>query len=435
MNRLLKIFFKLISATSILVLFSYAAIQFRIKFLSPSPKSDEHGFLNMFEMFLNEGYFQANVEGNSIVFNLISYLYYSLGFSELQSLRLTSFTAGIASLILLWVFIKKFFSVSINYKIVAYITAVHAMVLGATFMGGINDVILVFLTLSFFFIIYSEKFYNNSNNRNYFLLGVVIAMMLLTRMMSALYLLPIAIVIAILFHKKSFDVKQVLSKSAIIITVSTVLVLAFNWPSLVENGSLSFHIKKTKFQDLSWSQLQYLSAMRAEDGTLEYAQHVSWEDVRTYLDENGEDALPNSLTETLLFNPSRTIKEFFVDVFLQIKPFTRILGIIFIFNLLLFFYYLFKRKLTLESCFNQDILIFSIIYIFSICFIVIYVIENRWFGNIFLLLPIVFCTAIFHFFKDKKDGETNGLMILNLQLLSLIIMSLPFILKNYHVLV
>ena len=91
----------------------------------------------------------------------------------------------------------------------------------------------------------------------------------------------------------------------------------------------------------------YLTAIGEEKGELEHGHHFSEEQVAQYLKKNGQNSLPNSYLEGVFFNFQRTIKEFFNDLIYEIKPFTRLLGVIFLFNLILFIWYLFKRRITL----------------------------------------------------------------------------------------
>lgn len=417
-----------------LLLFMYASIRFSVVFLREYPKGDESSFLEVFKIFINKGYYSANVLGNSSTFNGISYLFYKITSNELMSLRLTSLTFGILSLAVLWIFYKKYFEVPNIYRFTAFITAVNTMIIMSWIFVGIDDVILSFLTVLFFMCIYKLKKQTIRTNYLYIAIGIIIALMLLTREMSVLFFPSIIIVLGALFYINNESTKAILTNSILMISAFIVILFTFNFPSLAENRKLSFHQKLINSTEVNWTQLQYLAALGEEQGKLPHGKHFSVDEVAKYLKDNGQESLPKTLTESIFFDFSRTIREFFKDTLYEIKPFSRLLGLFFIFNLMLFILYLFKREFILNKILNQHLFLFSIIYILLVCFIVITYVETRWFSNVLLLLPIVFAERIYKFKTEYKLGDNFDFIMINLQLLSLTIMSLPYLINNIGVL-
>ncbi|MFK5889287.1 MAG: glycosyltransferase family 39 protein [Flavobacteriaceae bacterium] len=417
-----------------LVLSLYAIIRFRIVFLRVTPKGDERSFLSVFNIVINKGFYEANVAGNSTPFNFVAYLFYKITSNGLISLRLTSLFFGILSLVFLWIFYKKYFKIPQDYRFTAFLTAVNTMVIMSWVFTGINDIILAFLTVLLFMIIFRIKNDQKESHYSYLYIGLIIAFMLLTRKMSLLFLPSVFVVLISILYLKNTLFKAALKKIILVSASFLIIVIAFNIPSLIEKGHLSFHEKKLPSEKVNWSQLQYLTAIREEQGSLSYGKHASIDEVIQYLNENGENSLPKTLTASIFFDFARTTREFFNDLFYQIKPFTRLLGFIFLTNLLLLIRYFFKRKFIVKNILNQPIILFSIIYMSIVCFIVITYVETRWFSNILLLLPIVLAERTYKFIKENNLGEKFDFIMINLQLLSLTVMSLPYLIKNIGIL-
>jgi len=434
MEKLYKPITKISFYITGLVLFIYAVIRYFVVFLRVTPKGDESSFLHTFNIFIEKGFYNANVFGNSTLFNIVSYGFYKITFNQLISLRLTSLFFGTLSFVTLWIFYKKYFKIPDNYRLAAFLTAVNTMVIMSWIFTGINDVILVFLTILFFMVIYKIKTNKNESNYPYFHIGLIVAFMLLTRKMSLLFIPSIVIVLLGILYLKNTLFKSALKKLLLVFASFLIVVVAFNIPSLTEKGYLSFHVKKLPSDEVNWTQLQYLTAIKGDQGVLPYGKHASIEDVKHYLDENGEKALPKTLLDSIFFDFGRTIREFFNDLLYQTKPFTRLLGLIFLVNLLLLMRYIYRRNFILKNILNQPIILFSIIYMSIVCFIVITYVETRWFSNILLLLPIVFAERIYKFKKENNLGEKFDFIMINLQLLSLIVMSLPYLIKNIGIL-
>jgi hypothetical protein len=434
MNRFQK---NSISINIVLVslsLLTYTVLRIQNTLLRAIPKSDEHSFLAVFKLFLKEGYYNANVYGNSIVFNNFSFLFYKLGFNELLSLKLTSLFFGFLSLVLLWYFQRRYYThLPRKYKLVAYITSANVIIVMSFIFSGINDSILSTFIIIFFICVYELNQNKKANTIFYILIGVILSLMLLTRLISIVLFFPMLFILLSHFYYKKHSLRKNIIDGALIIVPFLILLIVLNLPSIKEKGKLSFHEKKIDTGEITWVQLQYLTEIGVEEGKVNYREHYRPEKVKEYLIENGENSLPRTVSEAIFFRPKRTIKVFFRELIFQIQPFTRLLGFFFILNIALFFLYLYRKKITFKKVIQTPIFLFTILYVGVICIIVSSYVEARWFLSLLLLLPFLFIENVCKFKKEIPRINNFDFIVLNLQLLSLLIMNVPYIYRNLNV--
>lgn len=422
--------FQLITKLNIVVTILFLGVYFLINlkkyFLTEDPRGDEHSFLEMYDVFLNQGFYEANVAGNSTLFNLISSVFYKIDLSPIYSLKCTSMLCGILVMILVYYIGKRLCgSYNKEFQWVALLTVYNVLIIVITMFGGINDPLLTLLLLSIVYILIKKT----NSIQDFVYIGVLLALMLATRKFTVLLIPSLLFFVFIVLRKQSAKLKKV----AALVVSCLVFVIVLNFPSLTENGSLSFHSKEKKEYVATWGQLQYHTQLLLEQGKVTYGDHATWEATDEYLAENGENALPKGIIDGLFFDVKRTTKEFFIDLVYNAKPFTRLLGLLFILNIFIFGYKLVRKKLSIKTFVNNPIDTFSLIYIFILSLIVISYVEVRWFVPILCLLPFVFMKRIYMFTAGFKNAKTNNFLILNGQLLALNIMSLPFIIKNYAI--
>lgn len=413
------------------VLMAYSIIRIKKVFLRDFPKGDEKSYLKVFKIYLNEGYYSANVHGNSTPFNVISGFFNKIIQNPVLSLRCTSLFFGVLSIILLYQFKKKHFKMPLNYGFVGILTALNTIIVMSVIWEGVNDIILTFLTLLFFIVFYEWK--NKSENLKYFIFfGIILGLMLSVRKMSILFFPSMAIVILFTTIIKKIRFTDILKNGSISFAVMIIVLLLLSFPSIHENKTLSFHEKEPPSETISWTQLQYLTTIAIENNSVDFGQHVTVEETEKYILENGINSLPNTFLDSIFFNLKRTFKEFFIDFFWNSKPFSRLLGIFFIFAILLFIYAVYKKKINLMSIENNTIFVFSACYVVILSFVVIGYVETRWFSNILIPLSIVLTYYLYRFKLNKKYSYKYDFLILNIQLGSIIIMNLPYIYKNIN---
>lgn len=432
MNKLQRIITRVSILILSIILSLYVIIRLVTTFFRSYPKGDESSFLETFKIFIERGYYEANIHGNSILFNLFSYVFYKMGLNELLALKATSLLFGILAVLLLLIYQKKAFkSLPETYKYVSLLTSLNVIIVMSFIFTGINDSLLSPIIVLFFIVLHHLKNTNMPRNYFYFLIGAIFALLLLTREMGVLFFPPIIILLLLYYFNNSFGIKKVFKYISITIFSFVFIVGLFNYPSIKQEHKLSFHEKKLD-SEISWIQLTYLSLKKYYEGELAYDKYVSIKEVKEYLKENGEKSLPNTLVESLTFDIGMTTKIFFNEYIHLIKPFFRLLGVFFIFNLFIFIYYLFRGKLSIKKLLKEDLILFLIIYTTIICIVIKAHIDPRWFLSILILLPFVFATKIFNYGK-RNNIKNFDFIMLNMQLISLIAMNIPFIVKNIHI--
>jgi len=426
MKDKLKIITKGNIIITILFLSTYFIINLKKYFFTDDPRGDEHSFLEIYDIFLNQGFYEANVIGNSTLFNLISAVFYKIGLSPIYSLKCTSMLCGILTMILVYYIGKRLYgSYDKDFQLVALLTAYNVVIIVITMFGGINDPLLSLLLLSIIYIAIKHI----HTLKDFIYIGILFALMLATRKFSVILMPSLGFLLIVILRKQSKKAKKI---SALVVSC-LVFVGMLNFPSIKENGSLSFHSKEKKEFVATWGQLQYHTQLLLEEDKVVFGDHATWEATDEYLAKNGENSLPKGIIDGLLFDVKRSIKEFFIDLVYNAKPFTRLLGIIFMLNVLILAYKLVRKKLSISVFINNPIDTFSLIYILILSLIVITYIEVRWFVPILVVLPFIFLKRIYMFTAGFKNTKTNNFLILNAQLAALNIMSLPFIIKNYTI--
>jgi len=428
MNK--KIILKLFVGFSILTTSLYASIRLFSVFIEPSPVRDEVFFIKSFNIFIDSGFNEANILGNSTFFNCVSYVFYKVGLDRIMAMRMTSLFFGIASILLLWWFVKKNYSYLPKlYKASIIITSANALVLLSFIFKGINDSMLTFFTVLFFVIFFEIKKSNDHNRSLFIYLGIVFGLMLSTRLVSILIFPTFVLILGVYFYKQKLNYKSLIHKSGLIFVSFIVILLMFNFPSIKEKRKLSFMEKKIEYKNVSWPQVQYLTAIWLEQDKVEYGQHCKPEDVVNYIKENGENSLPNSIFETITFNFSRSLRTSTRESFYLIKPYTRILGLVFVLGLFLFFKGVFKKEITFKKIINNEIAVFFINYNIIIVLIICSYVEARWFTPVIVLMPILFFSYLYKYVKKNNNFE---FLFFVTHFLFLGLMNVKFIMNNYH---
>ncbi|WP_341220845.1 hypothetical protein [Polaribacter atrinae] len=434
MDRNKRLILNLLLWFSILMSSLYVYVRIFKNILNPVPSGDEGSFLKVFNIFVNSGFSEANIYGNSTIFNCIAYLFYLLGFDSLTSLKITSLSFAVLSIILLCFLIEKYFNYLPRlYKNGIMLTSVNAMIVMSFIFTGINDIFMTFFTVLFFFIFYrikGEK--GNENAILYLYMGFIFALMLSTRKVSVLIFPTFAFVLGIFFYNQKLSFKLIFYKSLKILISFLIGLLLFNYPSLKEKGTLSFHEKKIEQEDVSWPQLQYLSAIWLEEGRVKYGEHCKPKDVVAYISENGNQSLPNSILETITFNIPRTIRTYVRETTYLIKPYTRLLGGIFILGIFLFFRGILKKEINLQKIINNEIVIFFINYSLIIVLIICSYIEPRWLMPLIFLLPILFFSYLYSFLNKLNIGNKIEFLVFGIHFLLLGLMNIKFFINNYQ---
>ncbi len=412
------------------ILLLYFFIRIGKVFTRPNAKGDESSFLEMFNFYLENGYAATLSEGSSILFNLASSFFNLFTSNPLYALRATSLFFGIFAFIMVVKIQRIFFPLDKQYVLLAFLTSLNALIVSSIILSGINDSIVYFLAVLLVFFIL--KFHRDKNTiKSAIFIGLTIGAMFLTRKMSLLYLPAAFIVLLMLYHNIKLNTLAKI-KSLGLISLMTILVVAvFNFPNLKEGKGISFHQKKLD-KEITWIQLQYLTAMKNAKGEVANGQHVTIEETKAYIVENGKESLPkNSFISAIFFDFGFTVKQFFKNTVRQLTPITRLTGLLFLFLVLVAFLNLKKNRFKLSFPKNQYIILFSILFILTLCFIVITYIEPRWYVSVLILLPLPIYRILQEYTESQKKKELINFIFINAQLLFIIAMNVPYIFSNY----
>lgn len=229
---------------AVFTLFLYTIIRVFKSFLMTTPRGDESSFLVVFKLFLEKGFYEANVYGNSILFNLVSSLFYHLGVNELWAMKTTSLFSGLLAIGLVFYYIRTYFSkLPLLYKVVALVTSINILIVTSICFSGVNDLLIVVWVISFFILTKQLQLKSIINTKILVLFGLLFSFMLMTRLMSVLLLLPMFLVLTKIVYLKEHSIKQTVSNIAITTIAMMVFLSVFNVPSVFEKGAFSFHKK------------------------------------------------------------------------------------------------------------------------------------------------------------------------------------------------
>ncbi len=379
----------------------------------PVPVGDEHSILSIQTAIEEHGFMRTWSSGNfSPVYFLIANLLKPFFDNNLYLFRSITVVAHMLLLIVSFSFAMRTLKIAGFFMQSLMLFFVSCLAL-RIYWQGINDSILHLFTFLLFTNIYFLR--KHWHIHNMLSVIVLIGLLLGTRLFALL------IVPAIFF----FFTDQ-WKKVTVILISGIVLGCAFHIPSIV-NGNGFASIDKNPESGLNWFQRNHLSQSYIYEGKIPDGGRVSWDEVRSYLSEHGAQSLPNSISESIYFEPVWTIKEFFNDFWYSFAniylPYIGIGPILFI---LLFVPY--KRNAIRASLGNDanyvsgGILAFWA-YTAIISLVVIMRIEPRWY------FPFIFLGIILtHFIIQKQANEKNlGLGLLFLNVLTLMYFQIHFI--------
>tara|TARA_R110002074_G_scaffold242800_2_gene414588 strand:- start:2769 stop:4058 length:1290 start_codon:yes stop_codon:yes gene_type:complete len=410
-----------------LVLLLYGSIRFKKLFFGNFANGDEYGFLNIFDIYLDKGYSEALSQGSSITFNATA-SFFNLFFSNtFLSLRFTSFFFGVLTLLMVLKIQKTFFPLTKNYFLLLIITISNILIVSSVIFVGINDTILYFLATVFVFLVLNYQRDIKTFKFSLYL-GLLFGIMLLTRKITIFYLPSIVIILIMLYKNLKIKTPLIFKSLSIVIVFSTITVILFNLPNLTTGKGISFHEKKLD-NEISWSQLQYLTAIKHSNGEVKYGQHVSVDEVKQYITKNGEKSLPGkSFVNTIYYDIPFTIKDFFYDLFSQIKPITRLSGLIIVFFILIL------SVVKKISIYHRYLIVFFFTFVSTLCFIIISYVEPRWYLGALMLVLVPVYNILQDLSNNKNKRDKLNFIFINVQLLFIVTINLPYIISNYKLL-
>lgn len=392
MNNLFK--YSKIGIGLLVVLYFLLTVYYSLSF-HPG-KGDELLFLTDLNYINDFGWIEAIKKGISIPYMVLAYPLTYI-FENHIALRIVNIL-----LLGLLLFYFKFRNVKSEF----YLLFFFFLTTGGRFFMGTNDSIFFIGLIVFFYEVYQltlgKKWYSNLA-----FLGFLVAFF--SRELILVYV-PL-LVISFYFIAKQGKVK---SKNLIGSFLFCLVMLLFNFPSILENKKLSYDVKSPpKSIEANWVQRQYLAQLMVNKGELKDQSHPTWEQTVTYLNTNGENSLPKTLVESIFFDFELTVKEFFKDFIFCITYGFRQLGLVFLFPFFMVVYLIYKKEFTINAFYFPTLFI-SIIAIFS--FIIISYVELRWMVPIFIIAIVYFLEEIQNLTYGKYIQQANYCFVLLLSL-------------------
>ncbi|SDA77847.1 hypothetical protein SAMN03080617_02262 [Algoriphagus alkaliphilus] len=347
------------------LIYSLLAALYWIFFLSPGDGDEGLMALYLDESKIKGFYWLIQAGNFSIPFSLLAYPL-SLLFPSYLALRFSSLLGA--------VFLYFYLDKALNFKSKNFRIHLLFYLSSGSFLLGTNDNLLFCLLTVFFTEVYLVLVKRQERVPRYALISMVTA--LFTRQMAVIYLPVILAGLFLVYFRKKIFWKEYQA-----IIVSSLFWFGLNLPSIQANGFISFDNKDTKSQlGMTWVQRQYLSQLSANEGEIPQFSHVTWEETYKYVQENGQESLPRTSLEALVFDPILTLKEFIKDFGFMIYSGFRQCGLAVFFPVLGIWLF-FKSG-------NKGIGYLSLSQLFlmlAISFIIISYVEIRWLAPVFIM--------------------------------------------------
>ena len=302
-----------------ILLYSILGISYWFFFLEPG-MGDE----GMMALYLDEatesGLYRLLQSGKYSIPHAILVYPLSLIFPSYLSLRILSL---LGTTFIFYYLCRRHAPNSVEFKLhlLFYLTS-------GSFLLGTNDNLLICFLLVF--ISESLLYFSGKSPRIPAAAWFCLVSAFFTREMAIIYL-PLILGIVVYIQLT----KRVGYREGLLIMGSIAFWIILNLPAIGQNGAVSFDSKNVAAQEnVTWPQRQYLSQIYANQGLIPEFSHVSWEETRNYLLKNGEDSLPSTTFDSLLFDIQLTWKEFWKDWFFILKAGFRQTGLAILFPFL-----------------------------------------------------------------------------------------------------
>lgn len=374
-------------------------------YLNPSlPQGDEYVFLHSFELFLSDGWYASVVAGSSILFNLAAWGVYQIIPDKLLSLRLVSVSSLLLMVLIWWFYAAFWMKIA---KTLLWPLLVFLLTMGLLrnhFFSAVSDPLFsVFISLSFIFLMIAlgaERRYTVY----YALSGLFMGCALSVRELFLLYV-PGFFLIAI-GSIWIYRIQHPWTGFGVMTLTFMLVVGCIHAPSLVENRNISY-LSKQPTDGPNWQQRNYLYKLYPENG------YPSWEAVRAYLGQHGDEALPRSNEEAIAKDLKVTLKSFVDNLHYSIKPFLRHTGLF----IIIFIGYpavLFYRRKKLPDWYAYAA-IFLLAYLFFLSILILPNIQFRWYIPFPFLVTV--CAAKILMISPQHERLPFAVFSVNLALI------------------
>ncbi|MEM7086958.1 MAG: hypothetical protein AAF489_12290 [Bacteroidota bacterium] len=348
---------------------------------------DEALFLSDLQLIASSGWSAAIQKGISIPYMILAYPI-SQWVEPYIALRLVNVLL-FGGLILYFYKVRGFTSFNFYALLFFFYSTV------GYFLAGTNDALFIICLV--IFIAETQSVLSATGKSSLAWWGGALVISFFTRELIVVYAPVILLAVYFILKNKKGALRSLLIPSAMIV-IFTVL----NIPSLSANHALSYDKKlPPKTTTATWVQRQYHAQLLVNEGKLANFNHPNWKQTQQYLETNGDQSLPRTMSEALMFNPSMTIKEFFKDLVYIVLYGGRQLGLILPLVLVIFLSRFLKdRKLSHDIFIPTAVLVMACVF----ALIIISYVELRWLGPVFV-------AAIVYFYNLIEKRKVHRLLI------------------------
>ncbi|MFT5824252.1 MAG: hypothetical protein ACI8ZM_005518 [Crocinitomix sp.] len=364
---------------SVLLLSSIRLLIFRLSDFLPSeiPLKDSAFFVQKYDFFIENGWYESITVGASPVFNALVWIVDLLVKDPYQSMKLLSMVSMVVT-ILIWVYFgKSVLRISSRYTYPFVSFLIYLAFYRNAFFSGTNDgLFCVFICLG---IIFLFKSILNNSQLSLFGASFFFALAFGTREIFVFYVPGITLILILLNLKSRINAKSILG----LIGVFLLTTFALYFPSLIENHTFKFADKSEAAGN--WAEKNYLQVYLGEN-------QISFQDVETFKNTNPDVTLPQTYSEAIFFNPKLTVSNFLRQLILIQKPFVWQIGVLFLFLIGMTIWNI--KKGGFLSLNVLAILLF-ITFTFSFSILLINRVEFRW----FMVFPFLFSALTISFIE------------------------------------
>jgi hypothetical protein len=381
---------------------------------------DKDYYLKNFIDYLEKGHYAKVAEGTTVVYNFVLKCIYTFVGDAIMSF----FILNLASQ--LFIGFIGFFIIKRWYKNHIYALSFFAFYFLLIWINNEqlsykrNDLFLGVFFLGITYNILEIIHANSIRKRNFIYIGILLSLAFGTRYFSILFLLPYLVFVVYLL--KNFQLKEVLKAQILFGVVFLIGTICIHYPSLKENGRLSFYNKDID-QKVVWMDINTLATKKMFDtnGVQIIRKDVYWkmlnpETRNSFVTENKIDInnLPKNILEYAVNYPIYYIKLIGLNTLNTVVYFFRHYGLLFLLPFLYLVQYFRKRIKQPEL---MPIVLFLTFWS-SILLVINSVIEFRWFASFEILFYISVITSLNYFYKKNKYFA-NGVFFSSLIIMSM----------------
>lgn len=403
---------KLLRFSLIVFVVTWAMYILKHIFFGSHQLGDPDRYKESFAFFNKNGFYEASVHGTSLLYNSVIWVFYKL-FNNVD--------AAIITVNILSELIVLFVGLQLLKKIKGTVDRIYFYAIAATYIfitlnihsyvRTANDTFLAVFIAIIFYILFAKLPTTQKTNLYYIYIGLLLGICTAIRPTSLFLFVIVAVFFGIKFLFQSLQFKNLLSAGFIIGVSCATIISLIHYPSLKEKGTLSFYNKNFE-KDVNWIQRNYLGLKKIQEG--KEPLHKSaifnktpFSEVRTYVQENGEDSLPNSSLKFVQKDPKLYAQVVAYNVVYSVAKFIRYYGCMLVFPLLIFFQ---------KPWFGSQKIAFwlFITYTLLICMLCFTMMEYRWYIGYEILLLMAILASIPLLRKKFKNTVLDVLFTISL---------------------